>query len=69
MTKPPAPMTPEEQAQRQRNVDGALANVGLEGFKPSAATEERCRRYINGEITLEELVDVRHERGAANQSR
>lgn len=69
MTKPPAPITPEERARRQRNVDGARANVGLEGFRPDAATEERCRRYINGEITLEELVDVRHERGNSNQSR
>lgn len=67
MTKPPAPITPEERARRQRNVDGARANVGLEGFKPDAATEERARRYINGEITLEELVDVRHERVGADR--
>lgn len=67
MTKPPAPITPEERARRQKNADGARANVGLEGFKPSAATEELARRYINGEITLEELVDVRHEKVGADR--
>lgn len=68
MTKPPEHITPEERARRQRKVDSARANVGLEGLKPSAATEERCRGYINGEITLEESVDVRHERGGVDQS-
>lgn len=69
MAKPLALITSEERARRQRNADGARASVGLEGFKPSAATEERCRRYINGEITLEELVDVRRAEGDATQSR
>ncbi len=50
-------ITPEERARRQKHADGARANVGLEGFKPDEATEERMRRYIEGEITLAELVD------------
>jgi len=29
--------------------------------RANAATEERRCRYINGEITLEELLDVRHK--------
>lgn len=62
MAKCPA-ITPEERALRQRHVDGARANVGLSGFKPDEATEERARRYVEGEITLQELVDPRHESG------
>lgn len=50
-------ITPEERARRQEHADGARANVGLEGFKPDAETEEHMRRYIEGEITLAELVD------------
>lgn len=50
-------ITPEERARRQEHADGARANIGLEGFKPSAAMEERVRLYIDGEITLAELVD------------
>jgi hypothetical protein len=69
MAKPLALITPEERTRRQGNVNGARANVGLEGFTPSAVTEDRCCRYINGEITLEELVDVRHERGCDDQSK
>lgn len=50
-------ITPEERARRQEHADGARANVGLEGFKPSSEMEERVRLYIDGEITLAELVD------------
>ncbi|WP_256489147.1 antitoxin VbhA family protein [Dyella lutea] len=50
-------ITPEERARRQEYADGARANVGLEGFKPSAAMEGRVLLYIEGEITLAELVD------------
>ena len=60
-----ATITPEERARRQAFVDSARANIGLEGFQPDADTEERARRYINGEITLAELVDVRHAQGGA----
>ena len=67
MARSLAPITPEERARRQKYIDGARANVGLEGFKPDAATEERCCRYVKGEITLAELVDVRHEKGGEDQ--
>lgn len=50
-------ITPEERARRQGHADGARANIGLEGFRPDAATEDRVRRYIEGEITLAELID------------
>lgn len=50
-------ITPEERARRQEHADGARANIGLEGFRPDVATEDRVRRYIEGEITLTELVD------------
>ncbi|HEX7817612.1 antitoxin VbhA family protein [Dyella sp.] len=50
-------ITPEERARRKEHADGARANAGLEGFKPSRAMEERVRLYIDGDITLAELVD------------
>lgn len=60
-----ATITPEERARRQAQIDGARANVGLEGFVPDAATEERARQYVAGEITLAEFVDVRHDQRGA----
>lgn len=51
-----AGITAEERQRRQEAVDGALANVGLEGFVPDAATQERARRWVNGEISMAELV-------------
>ena len=64
-----APITPKERARRQKYIDGARANVGLEGFRPDADTEERARRYVNGEITLPELLDMRYEKDDEGQSR
>lgn len=51
-----AGITAEERARRQEIADYALATVGLEGFVPDAATQERARRWVNGEITMAELV-------------
>jgi hypothetical protein len=46
----------EGRARRLAAVDGARANVGLEGFTPDAWAEELARRYVNGEISLAELL-------------
>lgn len=51
-----AGITAEERQRRQAAVDGALANVGLEGFVPDAASQELARRWVNGEISMAELV-------------
>lgn len=45
-----------ERQKRQRAVDFARASVGLEGFKLSDEMEAHGRRFINGEIDLEEFV-------------
>ncbi|WP_343214373.1 antitoxin VbhA family protein [Dyella sp. ASV21] len=63
MDRLPTNITPEARARRQKSIHGARANVGLSGFKPTEATEARARSYIEGEITLQELVDPRHESG------
>ncbi|NKJ21959.1 antitoxin VbhA family protein [Dyella sp. SG609] len=45
-----------ERQRRQEAVDYALATVGLEGFSPSDAVQELARRYVNGEISMVELM-------------
>lgn len=46
----------EERRRRQDAVNFARANVGLEGFKTTPEEEERCRRFVAGEIDLVEFV-------------
>lgn len=40
-------------------VNYARASVGLEGFSLSAADEEHAPRFINGDIDLEDFVQLR----------
>lgn len=53
------PISDEERARRAEAVRFSLANTELEGFKVSAETRERAQRFIDGEITLDELVNER----------
>jgi hypothetical protein len=53
---PRARTTPEERARRKAAIDYARGSVRLEGFVVSDFTEELNRRYIDGEITREELT-------------
>ena len=56
-------ISPEERERREEAFKYARASVGLEGFKLSEAAEQHALRYINGEISIEELVKgYRHER-------
>jgi hypothetical protein len=41
--------------QRSREVDNALASVRMEGLEPSAEAKVLFQRYIDGELTSEEL--------------
>lgn len=43
--------------QRQRNVDQTNANMRLSGFEPDAEMLELQHRYINGEITVQDMLD------------
>ena len=46
-----------ERGKRQKAVNFARASVGLEGFKPSEADEQRAARFVAGEFDLAELVN------------
>lgn len=47
----------DERQRRQAAVDFALANVGLSGFTPSEEVRHQMRRFIDGEIGLDEFVN------------
>ncbi|MBP8322196.1 antitoxin VbhA family protein [Pseudomonas aeruginosa] len=48
-----------ERGGRQSAVNYARASVGLEGFSLSEADEAHARRFIAGEISLQEFVQPR----------
>ena len=50
------PITEAERRKRQAAADFARASVGLEGFKPSEADEQRAARFVAGEIDLADFV-------------
>jgi hypothetical protein len=41
--------------QREREVENALASVRLEGLEPSAEAKAIFQRYVDGDLTSEEL--------------
>ena len=47
----------DDRAERLRAVNYARASVGLEGFKLSKVEEENARAYVEGKITLDEVVE------------
>lgn len=51
-----ATISPEERARRQEAVDYAYGSARLEGFVPSSFAQEMNCRYIDGELTSEELT-------------
>ncbi len=56
VARPVSRISPEERARRQAADDYARASIRLEGFEPSAYSDEMTRRYIAGEITRAELT-------------
>ena len=42
---------------RQRQVDQTNANMRLAGFEPDADQGELHRRYVAGEITIQDMLD------------
>lgn len=56
-TQAPASITDAERRKRQEAVNFSRASVGLEGFKPSEADEQRAARFVAGEIDLAEFVN------------
>jgi len=45
-----------DRRRREDAVAFALASIGLEGLTPSAETQERARRFVNGEIDLAQFL-------------
>jgi hypothetical protein len=41
--------------QREREVNNALASVRLEGLEPSAEAKAIFQRYVDGDLTSEEM--------------
>lgn len=54
--KPRTHIGAEERARRKAADDYARGSMRLEGFTPSAYSDEMMRRYIDGEITRAELT-------------
>lgn len=47
----------EEKARRAKAFEFARASVALEGYSMSDEAMTQCQRFIDGEITLDELVN------------
>ncbi len=54
----PARITPGERARRHAAIAYGRGSVRLEGFVLSAEGENINRRYIDGELSMEELIDA-----------
>jgi hypothetical protein len=62
---PTLKITAEERATRSWNVEQALASVRLEGLEPGAEALAIYQRYVEGEISLEQVgseIDALHDR-------
>jgi len=58
-------ITAQERAKRRDEVRQALASVRLEGLEPGDAAQSIYQRYVDGELTLEEMgaeIEKLHDR-------
>jgi len=55
-----------ERRRRENAVNFARSSVGLEGFTPSDAAEADARRFINGDISLADFVQVKSDAAQAH---
>jgi len=58
-------VAPAESRRRERAANFARASVGLEGFTPHRADEELSRRYVAGEISIEDAIKAINESASA----
>ena len=59
------PISEQERARREEDYRQALASLRLEGLAPGAEARAIFQRYIDGELTLEQMgaqIDTLHER-------
>jgi hypothetical protein len=54
----PRPITVSESLGRHEAVQNALADLRLEGLAPTAEAQLFFQRYVQGELTEEELVNA-----------
>jgi len=50
-----AVITESGRAQRAKEVENAIASVRMEGLEPSDAAKAIFQRYVDGELTSEEM--------------
>jgi hypothetical protein len=58
-------ITGQERAKRLSEVRQALASVRLEGLEPGGEAQSIYRRYVEGELTLEQMgmeIEALHDR-------
>lgn len=55
-TVAPRAITVSEALLRQEALDNALADLRLEGLAPTPAVLALCERFVQGEVTEEQLV-------------
>jgi len=58
-------ITGQERAKRLSEVRQALASVRLEGLEPGGEAQSIYQRYVEGELTLEQMgteIEARHDR-------
>jgi hypothetical protein len=48
-------ITDEERATRESRIERAMASVRLEGLEPTDGAKEIFRRYVEGELTIDEM--------------
>jgi hypothetical protein len=53
-----AVLTDRGRPSRAREVQNAIASGRLEGLEPSAGAHEIFQRYVDGELTLEQMGDA-----------
>jgi hypothetical protein len=51
----PVTTTDRARAQRAKEVENALASVRIEGLEPSAEARSIFQRYVDSDLTLEEM--------------
>ena len=50
--------TNRAQEQRAKEIDNALASVRMEGLEPSEESKVIFQRYVDGELTSEEMGEI-----------
>jgi hypothetical protein len=51
------PITDRERTERQARVTRAVASIQLEGLDPTQAARAVFDRYVDGELTVQEMVE------------